>query len=186
MDLIFDNGSPVYGAVTVRRRDGGDGGQRRGERRECVGWPRQGHDKAHTAGISLPCAAHVCASADSLPPCLHRQLPQDNWPTVEPYFNETGSNCPSVLPRSAQEELCELAVRSVQVSLTWRCHTRCVCAGSGGMGAQGSSSYGPTCSLCFFLVWAAPQAARLVRHAAEAILQRQSSASLLLLHSHWA
>jgi hypothetical protein len=40
---------------------------------------------------------------------------QDNWPTVEPYFNETGSNCPSVLPRSTQEELCGLAVRSVQV-----------------------------------------------------------------------
>ncbi len=40
---------------------------------------------------------------------------QDNWPTVEPYFNETGSNCPSVLARQAQEELCELAVRSVQV-----------------------------------------------------------------------
>ncbi|KAF5841959.1 ATP-grasp domain-containing protein [Dunaliella salina] len=38
----------------------------------------------------------------------------DNWPTVEPYFNETGSNCPSVLPGSEQQELCELAVRSVQ------------------------------------------------------------------------
>jgi hypothetical protein len=24
----------------------------------------------------------------------------DNWPTVEPYFNETGSNCPSILPRT--------------------------------------------------------------------------------------
>lgn len=24
----------------------------------------------------------------------------DNWPTLEPYFNETGSNCPSVLPRA--------------------------------------------------------------------------------------
>ena len=23
----------------------------------------------------------------------------DNWPTLEPYFNETGSNCPSNLPR---------------------------------------------------------------------------------------
>mmetsp|Transcript_24803 Transcript_24803/g.63947 ORF Transcript_24803/g.63947 Transcript_24803/m.63947 type:complete len:638 (+) Transcript_24803:91-2004(+) len=38
----------------------------------------------------------------------------DNWPTVEPYFNETGSNCPSTLPGSEQQELCELAVRSVQ------------------------------------------------------------------------
>jgi len=26
----------------------------------------------------------------------------DNWPTVEPYFNETGSNCPSILPREKQ------------------------------------------------------------------------------------
>jgi hypothetical protein len=41
-DLVFDNGRPVYGAIT------------------------------------------------------------DNWPTVEPYFNETGSNCPSVLPKAAQ------------------------------------------------------------------------------------
>ncbi|KAL6747588.1 ATP-grasp domain-containing protein [Haematococcus lacustris] len=54
VDLVFDNGNPVYGAVT------------------------------------------------------------DNWPTVEPYFNETGSNCPSILPRAVQQELCELAVRSVQ------------------------------------------------------------------------
>ncbi|GLC35522.1 hypothetical protein PLESTB_000198500 [Pleodorina starrii] len=53
-DLIFDNGRPVYGAIT------------------------------------------------------------DNWPTVEPYFNETGSNCPSVLPKAHQVELMELAVRSVQ------------------------------------------------------------------------
>ncbi len=36
---------------------------------------------------------------------------------MEPYFNETGSNCPSILPGSEQQELCELAVRSVQVSL---------------------------------------------------------------------
>ncbi|GIL64485.1 hypothetical protein Vafri_18388 [Volvox africanus] len=38
----------------------------------------------------------------------------DNWPTVEPYFNETGSNCPSVLPKAQQIELLELSVRSVQ------------------------------------------------------------------------
>lgn len=38
----------------------------------------------------------------------------DNWPTVEPYFNETGSNCPSMLPANVQEELLQLAVRSVQ------------------------------------------------------------------------
>ncbi|KXZ47333.1 hypothetical protein GPECTOR_36g58 [Gonium pectorale] len=53
-DLIFDNGRPVYGAIT------------------------------------------------------------DNWPTVEPYFNETGSNCPSVLPKAQQIELLELSVRAVQ------------------------------------------------------------------------
>ncbi|KAF8057917.1 hypothetical protein HT031_005863 [Scenedesmus sp. PABB004] len=39
----------------------------------------------------------------------------DNWPTVEPYFNETGSNCPSILPVAAQKELLDLAVASVQV-----------------------------------------------------------------------
>jgi carnosine synthase len=38
----------------------------------------------------------------------------DNWPTVEPYFNETGSNCPSILSRSTQKELLELSVASVR------------------------------------------------------------------------
>ena len=38
----------------------------------------------------------------------------DNWPTVEPYFNETGSNSPSILPSSQQRELLNLAVSSVQ------------------------------------------------------------------------
>lgn len=38
----------------------------------------------------------------------------DNWPTLEPYFNETGSNGPSVLPLAQQRELLELAVGSVQ------------------------------------------------------------------------
>jgi len=47
--------------------------------------------------------------------CVYQQCAQDNWPTVEPYFNETGSNCPSTLPGTQQQELCELAVRSVQV-----------------------------------------------------------------------
>lgn len=53
-DLIFDNGIPVYGAIT------------------------------------------------------------DNWPTVEPYFNETGSNCPSILSKAKQIELVLLSIRSVQ------------------------------------------------------------------------
>eukprot|EP00798_Chlamydomonas_sp_ICE-L_P007624 gene7624-781_t len=38
----------------------------------------------------------------------------DNWPTIEPYFNETGSNSPSTLSRSKQAELLELAIRAVQ------------------------------------------------------------------------
>jgi hypothetical protein len=29
----------------------------------------------------------------------------DNWPTVEPYFNETGSNCPSILPRECMDAM---------------------------------------------------------------------------------
>ena len=38
----------------------------------------------------------------------------DNWPTIEPYFNETGSNCPSILPRQQQRELMDLGIQSVQ------------------------------------------------------------------------
>eukprot|EP00667_Euglena_gracilis_P004782 EG_transcript_4807 len=38
----------------------------------------------------------------------------DNWPTIEPYFNETGSNCPSLLPPVQQRELRTLAVASIQ------------------------------------------------------------------------
>ena len=38
----------------------------------------------------------------------------DNWPTVEPYFNETGSNCPSILPTKQQQELMQLAVQATQ------------------------------------------------------------------------
>ena len=38
----------------------------------------------------------------------------DNWPTIEPYFNETGSNCPSILPIGQQRQLIRLAVQSVQ------------------------------------------------------------------------
>jgi hypothetical protein len=35
----------------------------------------------------------------------------DNWPTVEPWFNETGSNCPSILTRSQQMELLDLGIK---------------------------------------------------------------------------
>lgn len=37
----------------------------------------------------------------------------DNWPTIEPYFNETGSNCPSVLAREKQDRLMQLGKESV-------------------------------------------------------------------------
>mmetsp|Transcript_26623 Transcript_26623/g.74731 ORF Transcript_26623/g.74731 Transcript_26623/m.74731 type:complete len:319 (+) Transcript_26623:1189-2145(+) len=38
----------------------------------------------------------------------------DNWPTIEPYFNETGSNCPSILPINQQEELLTLSKKTVE------------------------------------------------------------------------
>lgn len=38
----------------------------------------------------------------------------DNWPTIEPYFNETGSNAPSILPTDQQKELLDLAVDAVR------------------------------------------------------------------------
>jgi len=38
----------------------------------------------------------------------------DNWPTIEPYFNETGSNCPSILPLEHQKELLDLSKRTVE------------------------------------------------------------------------
>jgi biotin carboxylase len=38
----------------------------------------------------------------------------DNWPTVEPYFNETGSNCPSILPAAQQQELRVLAGAAIK------------------------------------------------------------------------
>jgi hypothetical protein len=38
----------------------------------------------------------------------------DNWPTIEPYFNETGSNCPSILGLAQQRELCALSVAAVK------------------------------------------------------------------------
>jgi carnosine synthase len=38
----------------------------------------------------------------------------DNWPTIEPYFNETGSNAPSTLSQSQQAELTKLGVDTVK------------------------------------------------------------------------
>lgn len=43
---------------------------------------------------------------------------------MEPYFNETGSNCPSILPKQAQVELLELSVRAVQVRYS---SMQCIC-----------------------------------------------------------
>ena len=36
----------------------------------------------------------------------------DNWPTLEPYFNETGSNCPSNLSRHVSTVLVLAPVRT--------------------------------------------------------------------------
>lgn len=44
----------------------------------------------------------------------------DNWPTIEPYFNETGSNCPSILPVQQQRELLTLSAKTVE-SLGFQC-----------------------------------------------------------------
>ena len=49
-------------------------------------------------------------------PPLPLPPPPDNWPTLEPYFNETGSNCPSTLPLQSQKELVDLAVASCKAS----------------------------------------------------------------------
>jgi len=44
----------------------------------------------------------------------------DNWPTIEPYFNETGSNCPSILPLDQQRDLLSLSVKAV-AALGFQC-----------------------------------------------------------------
>ena len=44
----------------------------------------------------------------------------DNWPTIEPYFQEVGANCPSVLTRQQQEELIQLSVAAT-LSLGFTC-----------------------------------------------------------------
>ena len=44
----------------------------------------------------------------------------DNWPTIEPYFQEVGANCPSVLTRTQQDELIQLSVAAT-LSLGFTC-----------------------------------------------------------------
>lgn len=38
----------------------------------------------------------------------------DNWPTLEPWFNETGDNAPSLMPSLQQKELQKLAVGTLR------------------------------------------------------------------------
>lgn len=38
----------------------------------------------------------------------------DNWPTFEPWFNETGSNAPSIYPKAQQDELMDLCIKAVE------------------------------------------------------------------------
>eukprot|EP01025_Chloroclados_australasicus_P044037 TRINITY_DN4742_c0_g2_i2.p1 TRINITY_DN4742_c0_g2~~TRINITY_DN4742_c0_g2_i2.p1 ORF type:complete len:618 (-),score=74.57 TRINITY_DN4742_c0_g2_i2:416-2269(-) len=45
--------------------------------------------------------------------CVYGSI-TDNWPTIEPFFNETGSNCPSILPLNQQKELMQLSVGAVK------------------------------------------------------------------------
>ena len=72
----------------------------------------------------------------------------DNWPTLEPYFNETGSNGPSTLPLWQQRELCELAVGSVKalgftsVSALVGCAVLCVWCGVVRRGALQAGRHG--------------------------------------------
>ena len=98
VDLVFSQGEPVSEAQA------GCGGNR--------------------SSVVGPCC--VCASSHALlltasVSCLLSPFPfslqvfgavTDNWPTIEPYFNETGSNSPSILPSQQQRELLELAVKS--------------------------------------------------------------------------
>lgn len=44
----------------------------------------------------------------------------DNWPTIEPYFQEVGANCPSVLSREHQDELIKLSIDAT-LSLGFTC-----------------------------------------------------------------
>ena len=44
----------------------------------------------------------------------------DNWPTIEPYFQEVGANCPCVLPPAHQKELVELSIAAT-LSLGFTC-----------------------------------------------------------------
>jgi hypothetical protein len=49
----------------------------------------------------------------------------DNWPTVEPYFNETGSNCPSILPGACRGGGCSCSrVRAQAAGAHLRVRTR--------------------------------------------------------------
>ena len=38
----------------------------------------------------------------------------DNWPTLEPWFNETGDNAPSLFERERQHDLMALAVNTLR------------------------------------------------------------------------
>jgi hypothetical protein len=57
-------------------------------------------------------AQSACPSLSGSPALQVFGAVTDNWPTIEPYFNETGSNSPSILPSQQQRELLELAVKS--------------------------------------------------------------------------
>lgn len=77
--------------------------------------PGKAADPVPTAALTPSGVRRAAAVRQPLP--SHTNTPADgavtdNWPTIEPYFNETGSNSPSVLPSYQQRELLELAVKS--------------------------------------------------------------------------
>lgn len=62
----------------------------------------------------------------------------DNWPTIEPFFQEVGANCPSQLSRSQQDELIKLSVDAT-LALGFTCgvfHVRAHARPGGGGGVE--------------------------------------------------
>ncbi len=108
-DIVMSDGVPVYGAITDNwptvgeltfpTAPGGGGGPV-GARRACP--------------CVLGSSGQLWSKEGLL--CSLTHQPTNHQPP-EPYFNETGSNCPSILPRKQQKELLELSVKSVQVRL---------------------------------------------------------------------
>jgi hypothetical protein len=86
----------------------------RGVRRQ-GGVRRRDRQLAHPGCAPRDPDSLVPSTAPAWPdhPPLRRTPPPTRPHPPEPYFNETGSNCPSLLPRRAQRDLLDLSARSV-------------------------------------------------------------------------